>query len=257
MGKRTAPATIKRNSAAKAPKDPPRPIPIKSSPEEIQRIRAAQAQEFENDLEDQSHRIAHKSPVDPYDWDAYERQLRRNKANGKLSKLDEARAAFLNIDLDAPQKQADPSPVSREDFEALAAKWAAFEQAQKQERKRAEVSTRFEDVFLEHGVKSQIQMAMEQVGYGSALAGPNPKAPKAARRQTEERKPSDYGAWVKTAREARGWSRGQLRLKILLHFEDAPTEDAISDLETGVSGNPHKHNRAKYERVLKGADKKS
>lgn len=62
---------------------------------------------------------------------------------------------------------------------------------------------------------------------------------------------SAYGDWVRAARESLGLSREQLRRRILLQFETAPSVSAIRDLENGTRSDPQKRNRFKYDRALK------
>lgn len=61
-----------------------------------------------------------------------------------------------------------------------------------------------------------------------------------------------YGEWVRASREALGLSREQLRRRMLLHFETAPTLSGIRDLENGIAKKPSARNRVKYERILRG-----
>jgi len=59
-----------------------------------------------------------------------------------------------------------------------------------------------------------------------------------------------FGEWLRSAREALGLTREQLRRRILRQFDTAPTVDAIRRLETGRRKKPQLQNRIKFERVL-------
>ncbi len=65
---------------------------------------------------------------------------------------------------------------------------------------------------------------------------------------------SAYGDWVRTAREGLGLSREQLRRRMLLHFQDVPTVEAIRFLETGRRKTPLAKNRVKYARALRDSE---
>jgi len=59
-----------------------------------------------------------------------------------------------------------------------------------------------------------------------------------------------FGEWLRSAREALGLTREQLRRRILRQFDTAPTVDAIRRLDTCRRKKPQLQNRIKFERVL-------
>ena len=59
-----------------------------------------------------------------------------------------------------------------------------------------------------------------------------------------------FGEALRKAREARGLSREQLRMRIRLYFEKPPSLSAIRELENGGRLHPHKRHEQMYRAVL-------
>lgn len=59
-----------------------------------------------------------------------------------------------------------------------------------------------------------------------------------------------FGEALRKAREARGLSREQLRMRIRLYFEKPPSLSAIRELENGGREHPRKKHETMYRAVL-------
>jgi transcriptional regulator with XRE-family HTH domain len=61
-----------------------------------------------------------------------------------------------------------------------------------------------------------------------------------------------FGELLRSEREKAGLSREQLRRRILRHFEESPSVNAIRDLENGRARAPQGRNLMKMYHVLAG-----